>query len=95
MIKRCMEGLLGKQLPPIALMVDNKSLFESAHTTNSLAEKRLRVDMSALRQMCERKEVELQWIATSNQLADALTKAGASKQKLLNILKKGSLEHGC
>ena len=75
----------------LQLYVDNKSLYDTANTTHVLADKRLMIDMSALRQMVESKELTMHWISTQWQLADVLTKKGASKQKLVAALSEGRL----
>ena len=89
--KTMLEEVLRMQLPAIKLYVDNKSLVETAHTSNVLADKRLLIDMAALREMIEKKELDLKWVRTDQQLADVLTKAGANKQKLVEALSTGSL----
>ena len=55
-------------------------------------EKRLMVDLAALREAIERKEIHIRWVSTTEQLADVLTKAGASKLKLMNVISTGRLE---
>ena len=92
MCRKVLEDLLDKALPPIKLLVDNKSLYETSQTSNVLADKRLMIDMSALRQMVTEKEVLIQWIPASKQLADVLTKSGANKAKLINVLSCGNLK---
>ena len=62
----------------IECFTDNQSLFDTVHSTNSIINKRLRVDMAILREMVHKKEVLIKWIETKDQLADALTKKGAS-----------------
>ena len=57
-----------------------------------LADKRLLIDMSALRQMQDRKEINVSWLSTSEQLADVLTKSGANKQKLIDVLSQGNID---
>ena len=91
MCRKVLEDVLNKALPPIKLMVDNKSLYDTSNTTNVLADKRLMVDMSALRQMVTEKEVTIRWIPAEKQLADVLTKSGANKAKLTGVLASGSL----
>ena len=91
MVKKSVEEILQCQLPPIHLYVDNKSLYDAVRTSNVLADKRLMVDMSALRQLAEREEIKVTWIKSEHQLADALTKAGADKQKLVGVLSSGVL----
>ena len=91
MVKKIIEDITTVELPPIELFVDNKSLFDTAKTTNVLADKRLLVDMAALRQMIEVKEVNINWVNSSLQLADAFTKAGANKQRLAEAISRGRL----
>ena len=85
-LKVAVEEVMKCKLPPIRLIVDNKSLHDAACTTNSLADKRLLVDLSALREMMERGEVNLEWTSGDNQLADVLTKLGARRTKLSQVL---------
>ena len=92
-LKRNIEEILKIELPSIYLMVDNKSLYDAVRTSNTLSETRLMIDMSALRQMTERKEVEVKWIATKDQLANVFTKDGADKQKLISVINAGKLDH--
>merc|ERR1712090_15945 len=47
-LKGAVEEVMDCSLPPVRLIVDNKSLCEAASTTNSVADKRLLVDISAL-----------------------------------------------
>ena len=61
----------------IECFTDNQSLFDTVHSTNSIIDKRLRVDMDILREMVHKKEVLIKWVETKDQLADALTKKGA------------------
>ena len=71
---------------PIECRTDNRSLFQAAHTTNTLSDKRLRIEMSIVREMIERGELELVWVEAKHQLADVLTKKGASSASLLEVL---------
>ena len=93
-IKSTLEEFLDECIPPICLYVDNKSLFDAVKTTNMLAEKRLLIDMSALREMIDRKEVYIKWVNSEHQLADVLTKLGANKKKLTDVLSSGLLHVG-
>lgn len=93
LVKLVIEEVLGGRLPPIELYVDNKSLVDTVHTTNTISEKSLRIDMAALRQMVDRKELKIQWVSHENQLADVLTKQGANKEKLRDVLSKGILKN--
>ena len=68
----------GKQLNIIAY-TDNQSLYNAAHTLKQTLEKRLLVDISAIREMVEKAEINVTWIEKSKQIGDILTKAGASQ----------------
>ena len=61
------------------------------NTSNLMIDKRLRVDISSLREMHDKGEVNFRWIEGDNQLADVLTKRGATKKKLLNVLTEAHL----
>ena len=88
-VKSVVEEVLGGHIPPVKLYVDNKSMFDAIGTTNFLTEKRLRIDMAALRELVEQRELIVQWVTAKQQLADVLTKQGASKEKLLAVLSSG------
>ena len=77
---------------PVECRTDNKSLFQAAYTTTTLSDKRLRVEMSIVREMVERKEMKLIWVDTKDQLADVLTKKGASSSLLMETLQEGFIE---
>ena len=51
-----------------------------------------RVDIAHLRETLEKDNVSFKWIESSGQIADALTKQGASKAKLLDVLKSAHLQ---
>ena len=72
---------------PITMRTDNFSLVQAVHSTNSIVDKRLQMDISMLREMLEKKELHsVEWVPTERQLADCLTKKGASSRKLLQTL---------
>ena len=91
-LKMILEETLDVSIPPVTLLVDNKSLYEAVRSTSILAEKRLLVELAALREMQERREILVEWISTRQQLADCLTKAGANRQKLVEVLSQGKLD---
>ena len=90
-IKSFVEEILYVKVPSLTLFTDNKSLYDAARTTNSLADKRLLIDMSAIREMIDKEELNLKWVNSENQLADVLTKLGANKQRLTSVLASGML----
>ena len=48
------------------------------------------MDIARIREMIQLGEVKVQWIDTHNQLADPMTKSGASAAGLINVLRKGT-----
>jgi hypothetical protein len=72
---------------PIRMRCDNNSLVQAVHSTNTIQDKRLQMDISLIREMIEKSELGLvEWVPTEHQLADCLTKKGASSRKLLQAL---------
>ena len=79
------------KLPVVHCFTDSKSLVENIASTKVVSDRRLRVDVARLRQMIERSEVDLHWVEGSDQIADSLTKRGASFAKLFEVLTRSSL----
>ena len=72
---------------------DNLSLYETTQTTKQVLDRRLRVEISALREMSSKNEISIHWIEGSKQLSDVLTKKGASHQKLIDTLQDGKISY--
>ena len=88
-----MTGLIQTETLHITLVTDCKSLHDNLGSGKAVIEKRLRIEMAAIKEALERKIVnEVVWVSTENQLADALTKKGASPLRLLSALEKGKLQ---
>lgn len=68
---------------PVEGITDNYSLFEVAHSITPVKEKRLRIELTILREAISRNEFQLKWIDTGRQLADCLTKQGSDPRKLV------------
>jgi len=93
-IKDMLLEVLGSSIAsvPIIAIVDNKSVEVNLRSTSSVEDKRLRRDLSLIKQMIERKEVEaVQWVEGHYQLADALTKKGVNPAKLLKVFQSGQI----
>ena len=56
------EILKKPQLPTVHCFTDSKSLVENAMNTKMPSDRKLRVDMSRLRQMIENDEITLSWV---------------------------------
>ena len=76
---------------PIQSFVDNKSLVQNVHSTTMVSEKRLRIEMGVIYEMIHDNKMSIKWIEASKQLADSLTKRGASSSKLNQVLVSGRL----
>ena len=93
LIARILSELLSEEKNrEIRVYTDNKSLHDVTRTSHLVEDKRLRIEVSALREMLEKDNVSLHWVNSDAQLADALTKKGAPKNKLIGVLKSGRLD---
>ena len=90
-LRSALEELLSckKGSIEISVISDNKSFENAVHTSTSVENKRLQIDISILREMIQTGDIhQFRWIETKYQVANCLTKAGASADYLLDILKK-------
>lgn len=75
---------------PIVCVTDNFSLVDALKSTKFVAEKRLRLEISSIKELIQTKKVlKVLWSKTKEQLADCLTKKGASSVMLLKALHEG------
>ena len=74
------------------IITDSHSLFDAANTSTQIQDRRLRVEMSAIRESKERGEINVVWARKERQLADVLTKKGASPYTLLEAVNKGRID---
>ena len=69
------------------IVCDNRSLVDAVHSTTNLEDKFLLLDVCVLRDMLESQAIAgFHWICSERQIADSLTKQGASHDKLIKIL---------
>jgi len=73
----------------IECITDSRSLFESAGTTTAVSDRRLRVEINAIREMIKNNEIVINWVKGEKQLSNVLTKAGASPFSLMDIIQSG------
>ena len=78
-------------LPLVKCYTDNRSLTDTLITTRVISDRRLRVDVARLREMVAEKEISVSWIDGTRQVADALTKRGASSASLVEVLNSSFL----
>ena len=87
LLKNILYGKQSDKQIPINIMCDNRSLVLSVHSSTNVENKRLIIDINLLRDMVIRKEIqEFRWISTDLQLANCLTKQGASADNLYHVL---------
>ena len=78
--------------PGIRAYVDNKGLVDNIHSTKLVEDTRLNLDLSIIKQMLQKGEVEsVEWVSKAGQLADSMTKKGVSGDKLRACLTDGYL----
>lgn len=83
-------GSAGLNALPLICVTDNHSLFDALKSTKQVTEKRLRLDISSIKELIQNKTIkEVLWSDTKAQLADCLTKKGASALMLLKALSEG------
>lgn len=91
LLRSTLEELLSLPSPGkirISVLCDNRSLVDAVHSSTSVENKRLQIDVSILREMVEKGEIhQFRWIETKYQVANTLTKCGASSDYLLSILR--------
>ena len=78
--------------PPVQGFVDSQSLYETLGTVSQVSDRRLRVEVSALRQMIDQGDIHVNWLPKGKQLADVLTKNTASDKLLVKVLEDGTIE---
>nr|XP_006819397.1 PREDICTED: uncharacterized protein LOC102808646 [Saccoglossus kowalevskii] len=85
-------GIPDPETLSLTCITDCKSLYEAIRSTKLVSEKRLRIEISGIKELVESKQVkEVIWSDTTKQLADCLTKKGASLQ-LMKTLEEGVLD---
>ena len=78
----------------VSCTIDNQSLHDAVYSTKCVEDRRLRPDIALLREKLATGEIkDIKWVESSLQLADCLTKAGASSRPLLEVLSSGKLHN--
>ena len=90
-LKKMITEILNVELP-VTAVVDNRSLVEALHSTKLIDDKRLRIDISSIKQSIEIGEIDaVKWCPGIKQLANCMTKKGASGYELLEVFQTGRL----
>ena len=92
-LRETLKELLPYDLP-ITAIVDNKSLVESVNSTKLVDDKRLRIDLATVKELLKRGELaHIKWCPGEFQIANCMTKKGASSRDLLRLLNTGKIEN--
>ena len=85
-------GVADPQLLPIKCIADCKSLLDAIKSNKLVSEKRLRLELSAIKENLSKGHVtHVKWVEANEQLVDCLTKHGSCPIKLLSIFESGKL----
>ena len=78
----------------VKIFTDNASLVEAVYSTKQVNEKKLRLDIAYIKELCRFHKIQIAWISTAMQLADPLTKAQSPAADILDkSLLYASLKH--
>ena len=78
---------------PVEAIVDNKSTVQAINSTAPVEDKKLRRDISIIKQMLNEKEISsVSWCPGKEQLADCMTKRTAPTFNLLSVFQSGRKE---
>ena len=89
------QGLAEELIKPQSQIVgvtDSRSLHDAAQTSTQIKDRRLRVEMSTICDCVEKGEAVIVWTNNENQLADVMTKQGASPKFLLGVVGSGRIQ---
>ncbi len=77
---------------PIIAYTDNRGVIDARNLTGLVSDKRLRLDVSAIKEAREKMEIsDVKWCPGSSQLANCMTKRGVGGKVLLSALQTGQL----
>ena len=75
---------------PLIVYCDCRSVIDAVYSTKLVDDRKLRIDIGAVREALKRGEVtSVQWCPGTDQLANCMTKKGADGRHLLSIIQTG------
>jgi transposase InsO family protein len=92
-IREIIEEVYGlkERSVPVEAIIDNRGTVDAVHSTTAVADKRLRRDISLIKQMLNTKEITgVNWCSGKDQIADCMTKRGAAAWSLLQLFQSGN-----
>ena len=93
--KAILAQIYGQRIKAIKTVVvtDCKNLDEAVHSSSLVEDRWLITDIAAIKEALENKEItEVRRVPSERMLANCLTKAGASGEELLTVLRTGRFE---
>ena len=90
LVKSLVEEILyqGKENIPLEALTDSKALHEAVHSTKAMQNRRLRIDLSIIREYILNEQCEISWVQSKDQLADILTKDGVDSFKMISHISR-------
>ena len=77
---------------PINVFTDCYSLFQNIHSDNQAQDRKVRVEVAAIREQMDLKEINsIKWVPDESQLANPLTKSTGPATRLIEVLQSGRL----
>ena len=92
LISKMVEELYKIPMTLVKCHTDSKSLVDHLGTSHIIQDARLRVDVARIKEIVAIGEISMTWVKKEYQLADSLTKAGASSRSLLDVLRLGRFQ---
>ena len=92
-IREIIEEVYGmkERSVPVEAIIDNRGTVDAIHSTTAVADKKLRRDISVVKQMLNTKEITgVTWCKGKDQIADCMTKRGAPAWGLLQLFQSGN-----
>ena len=75
---------------PIKCYIDNNDLQQALYSKKLVSERRLRIELNAIKQLIQNGEIaSVKWVRSEDQLANVLTKHGACGQSILDVFRLG------
>ena len=90
-IQHTLRQLLGDILHAVA-RTDSRSVYACVHCGRQVSEKRLLVELQALREAQKEKRMGIGWCTSEQQLADALTKS-MTAWRLISVMKTADINN--
>ena len=81
------KEIVGGRKIDIRVRTDSKTLSKAIKSSTGVSSKRLKIDIAAIRETLERGEIkEIEWVPGKEQVADVLTKRGASEDMMVRYI---------